>query len=327
LNGDPVAHLEDVLKSFALALAVPALAFFAVPAFAQGEPDVPQPAPQECTSDLDCPEGSLCAPSDCACIDDNNDGACDNDCPATGICIVVEEPPASCAADSECGEGEICITETFESCAGGGSDGAAPCEPGTNCDNTDPAPPPGDCTSETVSFCAPPYFAACDVDADCGGGFACIAEEICTCTGTVSPDGSGEPATEECTCEAGDTNVCVLVRTECASDSDCAEGLVCVEESVATDQAPCDINTPDCGGGIIASTLICAPEGFDGEVRTQEEIDDAQAGDDDDGDNDDGDDDEAGDDDGDIVINCAQTSSAAVLPFAALALLLRRRRR
>ncbi|MDP2340848.1 MAG: hypothetical protein Q8O67_07820 [Deltaproteobacteria bacterium] len=320
------------MKNFVVGFGLVSLSFFAVaPAFAQSEPDAPEPAPQECTSDLDCPEGSLCSPSDCACVDDNADGACDTECPAAGICLVVEEPPPACATDSECGEGLICITETFESCSGGGSDGAAPCDPDAgNCDPpTEPSPPP-ECTSETVSFCAPPYFAACDVDADCGGGFACIAEEICTCEGTVSPDGSGdpaEPAPPDCSCTTGDANVCVLVRTTCTDDADCALGLVCVDESVAT--VPCDAKdgTTNCGGGgdIIAAERICAPEGFDGEVRTQEEVDEAQGGGDENGE--DGDDEEDGDDDGDIVINCAQTSPGAVLPFAAIALLLRRRRR
>ena len=301
-----------------------------VPAFAQGEPDpLPPDRLQQCTSDSECAEGSICAVPTCLCVDDDGDGACDDACEA-GFCTLAEpSPPPACAVDADCAEGDVCVTQQFTSC--GGSE--APCAPGdTNCDA--PAPPP-DCVTETQSYCSPPYLQPCEVDADCGGGFACIPAETCVCSGTSSPDGGAPAVEDQCECTTGDTNLCVLIRTPCSVDTDCAQGLVCTDENVAT--APCDA-VNGCPGDFVAAERICAPEGFGGDVRTHEEVESAQDGEgtvsDDTVSDDTVSDDTVSDDDDDadnsidegIDWSCAQVTPSGIFAGAGLLVLLRRRR-
>lgn len=281
------------------------------------------PPATECSTDADCGPDETCTLVDsCRPCDTTVDPNCQSgDCAgAGGFCS--PRPAPACTTDADCSNGDVCILESSESCASSGcacpSDGDEdpnndpPCE-------CDPAEPPV-CTTETFAFCGPRYLDDCTVDADCGPGFACEVAAACPCT--IDSDGN-----ETCDCPASTEASCVLVRVECTDDTDCADGLTCVEEAAS---APCLVDengNSSCEPE--ATTRICAPPDYAGEpVRDEvsgtpnEEPSDA------------GDADGADDGDGDgeeyqheFDVACSQGSAAGLSPFAGLALLLLRRRR
>ncbi len=275
-----------------------------------------------CASDLECDAGESCVVQETACAGcPVDDPLCDPTvCDGVGKCVVgAGDPPAGCTADADCTGGDVCVTQTWESCVGSGC--ACPDDGDGNPDNDVPCdcPPPEEpeCTSETVSFCGPRWLDGCAIDADCGPGFTCEAVELCTCA--VSSDPS---APEDCTCEASGELTCVLERVECASDDDCPEGLVCVDELGAVPCALEEDGTVDCGDEAGSEARVCAPEGFTesgGVVRAES---DAAA----EGEGEPDDDDDV-DDDGMFRLDCAQGGAAGALPFAALLLALGRHRR
>jgi uncharacterized protein (TIGR03382 family) len=176
---------------------------------------------------------------------------------------------APCEADADCGDGLVCLTYEYEEC----EDIAAtpPCA-GDDC----PEPAPSDeaaCETVSESFCAPPYVAPCEVDSDCGEGFACVPEEVCWCGGssgsgsagssggssggapdptpypapTPDPDtpgeddGSDEPTDpegdevpEDCGCEATGDFYCEPLEIACAADADCPDGWSCEDFGAVT---------------------------------------------------------------------------------------------
>jgi uncharacterized protein (TIGR03382 family) len=296
------------------ALAIPF--FAATGALAQ---DIP------CESDADCGENQICALTDCARpCDTDEDPACEpTDCGGGGTCIDIgEPPPPACAVDADCAEGERCIVETFESCVGTGCV-CAEDDPACDCD----VPAEEECKTETYAFCAPPWALACDVDSDCGPGFTCELLESCACSGgggsdgPEAPDADPAPPEQECVCEPATEGSCVLERVECASDADCLEGFACVDEGSAGTCSVSEDGTVDCDEPA-ESARICMPPAFVGGPEGEAGLIRAE---------DDGSDDEdtLGDDVDaqNIIINCSASSPAGALPLAALALLLRRRRR
>lgn len=275
-----------------------------------------------CASDLDCEVGEACQVLETACAGcPVDDPLCaPTVCDGVGKCVVGgEDPPAGCASDADCAGDDVCVTETWESCVGGGC--VCPDDGDGNPDNDPPCdcPPPEQptCTSETVSFCGARWLDGCAVAADCGPGFTCEAVELCSCA--VSSDPS---VPEECSCETSGELTCVLEPIVCASDADCPDGLVCVDQLGA---APCALEedgTVDCGDTTNDTERLCAPEGFTeqgGVVRAEGSTDPGEGEGEDDG----GDD----EDDGFIRIDCGQTGATGALPLATLALALIRRRR
>jgi hypothetical protein len=283
------------------------------------------PVEQPCSVDEDCGPDQLCAIVDCARPCDAADPDCEpTDCAGGGFCIDrAPPPPPPCASDDDCDGDDVCITGTVESCAGSGcacpddGDGDASNDP--PCDCGSPTPP--ECTTETFAFCGPRYLDDCAVDADCGPGFTCEIHDACDC--------STDPC--DCPTEPGvaPPGTCALVRVECVEDADCTDGFVCVAEATTE---PCfvdDAGNTSCDAP--AATKVCQPPGyFEGAPAPGVE----GATRDGDADNDADDADDAGDDDdqpglgNDVVIfACAQGNAAGALPLAALALLLRRRRR
>lgn len=221
----------------------------------------------ECMTDADCPMDYTCeevGAYDCAepppCPGDGSECPSGDEepvCESGVIMACVPPPPEQCDPSlgaNACGDGLTCVSYTFESCSGGGavpiegddsstgSEGGADDErcvdgpDGTRCEGDGEPGEDVSCMTETESYCVPPYFAPCEVDADCGPGFTCEAEEVCSscaveATCTVDEDGNEvcEESPSECepSCEATGTNYCQLVETTCESDADCATGMVC----------------------------------------------------------------------------------------------------
>jgi uncharacterized protein (TIGR03382 family) len=296
------------------ALAIPF--FAATGALAQ---DIP------CTSDADCGEGQICALTDCAqpCDTDVDPNCEPTDCGTGVTCIDIgEPPPPNCTADADCAEGERCITETFETCV----DTGCACPDGDPACECPPPPPEGECATETFSYCAPPWAAACDADADCGAGFTCELLEVCACSGGGGSEGAPDadpaaPPAEECVCETATEGSCVLERVECESAADCLEGFECVDEGSAGTCSVSEDGTVSCDEPA-ASASICVPPAFTNGPEAESGLVRAEDAGSDDEDN-------LGDDVDaqNIIINCSASSPAGALPLAALLLLLRRRRR
>lgn len=219
----------------------------------------------ECTVDADCPAGYTCDIVDyeaCPpCVEGEECPPCETGSSST----CTPPPPQECDADTPCSGDDVCVTYTFESCTGGGS--VAPCDPDDEaCEMGRPQPDEPECTSETESYCVPPYLAPCQADADCGDGFTCEEVEICQCSSDGAPmDGSGdEPVEPECSCEPLDEKYCKLIEVECDVDGDCSGDLTCQE--IFADEAP----TIACAPGEecpepepVDPTSYCAPVGYD----------------------------------------------------------------
>ncbi len=229
--------------------AVAALTLFTLPASAQDHED-------ECTQDADCADGFTCETVDygyCeACPapppgEEEEPGrpAC-GECFEESVNVCSPPPPEPCTDDSDCGGEEVCVSYTFETCQ---SAPIAPCETGSDC----PDPEPVECDVESEAYCVPRYFAPCDADADCGGGFTCETIEICECSGsgsTVEPgtDGEEQPVDEpDCTCSDSGEGYCELIEKECTTDADCAGGHTCQTLGYEYDDEPM--------GGV-----VCAPD-------------------------------------------------------------------
>lgn len=201
-------------------------------------------ASAECTSDADCAEGYACELVGASACADSPPCIPGEECVEPEPCEPEEEyaclfVPPTCATDADCEAGLVCETYDSYDC----SVSSPACPEGAEC----PEPVEEDCTEESESYCVPPYFAACSEDADCGPGFACVADEVCSCGGstgggsTDSGGGSTDPVPapdmpdspqdkdgEDCGCEPTGEFYCELIPVECTSDADCGEGLSCV---------------------------------------------------------------------------------------------------
>lgn len=247
-----------------------------------------EPAP--CETDADCGDDMVCVEyTDEWCTD------IDVECDENGDCTTYDEEAVcgsetykecstrhgmDCETDADCGDDLVCVEFTEEWCSGGGE---------VVCDET------GECTvieeetecgSDVYSECAYQYEAPCEADADCGEGFSCVPEEICTCTGgdvavdtDGASDGSGdvdvppEPAPmppagpdADCTCEPTGTNRCELQEIDCETDADCPAGMIC-DEAVAPIE-PCEVledGTVNCPETEPTGQGQCRPEGWYGD--------------------------------------------------------------
>lgn len=142
-------------------------------------------------------------------------------------------PAAACVTDADCDEGLVCKTETYETDCAYEED----CPEGQTCEAPDCEP-----TIETYSYCDLP---PCQTDADCGEGRICKIEtyEI-GCATAPCPEGE---VCEEPACEPSTETYSYCMDKPCASDTDCAEGLICIQQ---TAQA--------CSGG---ASVSCDDEG------------------------------------------------------------------
>lgn len=182
-----------------------------------------------CTTNAECPSGFVCevvGAKDCpayACITEP--------CPLPPECTpetVSDCVPGPCTTDADCSDGMVCYTYEYNACE------SVACAPGTTC-------PEPTCTATKESSCVPKYVPPCTVDADCGEGFACVQEQIYTCSGGGTTGSSGSGSTEpmpypgdggvgvppECTVTSGTTSYCQIKETPCATSTDCPTDWSC----------------------------------------------------------------------------------------------------
>ena len=244
------------------------IAACSVSASAMAQMDTAPPDIQgECSADADCPTGFTCEAEEIGVCSACADGEmCEPSCTTEVYSYCSPPPPTPCAADSDCGEGDVCVSYTYETC-GDIAIGAPTCAADEPC--PEPImPEPMECESITEAYCVPKYFAPCQVDADCGGGFTCEQSEICGCSGGAPDDpslpdmGSTEP---DCSCAPSGDSYCRLIEVECATDADCASGLTCQDGYGET-----SVVDPDDGSGTdpmpspdpAPAVSYCAPVGY-----------------------------------------------------------------
>jgi len=231
---------------------------------------------EECSADSDCPESFVCVTEEYGacppCIPGEDCGTCSSD--SYSYCS--PPPPEQCNSDADCTGGFVCVSYTYEACSGWDLTCAVSPDGDESCDVPDPGE--FECESHSEAYCVPPYFAPCQVDADCGGGFTCETVEICECSGSGSiepfpgDDGDGAPSPEpiDCVCAPSDTKYCELIYTTCDSNSDCASGLTCVQDAYIDYPTQSEDPTePDgrSGDEPVASPSptiesYCAPQGY-----------------------------------------------------------------
>jgi len=218
-------------------------------------------AQSTCATSTDCGKGFSCeivggtACAGVACPDNGMP------CPAAPQCepqtILGCVPRTSCTANTDCAEGMICHSEMTSACTGP----TIACAPGQNCILPTPS-----CTDTVVSRCMPKYALGCQIAADCGEGFDCVPEQMCTCSGgsgttpsigaggsassgtTPPPSGAdaaplppmgtsiGAPVPPpdriptpdtSCTCTSGPTSVCQPKDLSCATSANCPSTWSC----------------------------------------------------------------------------------------------------
>jgi hypothetical protein len=145
----------------------------------------------ECENSSDCPKGFTCeesvAPELCPPVPPCAPGA---KCPDSPPCVTTTShacQPATCQSDSDCGDGMVCFTQHSTSCSGGVA--VAACPVGQKCPVIPETPPV--CMDQTTQLCTPKYLLPCAQDSDCGAGFNCLAEQVCTCWASAGSAAAG----------------------------------------------------------------------------------------------------------------------------------------
>lgn len=206
-------------------------------------PCVPEGTCQDdgsCQTDADCPTGFTCqamGAETCASPPPCLPGEA---CPEPEPCETKTFygcAPGPCQADSDCGGGLVCVSFKEEMCTAT----ASACAPGVDC--TDPPPTDPSCEVNVYNFCAPPYIAPCTQDSDCGEGFSCKPEQLCSCSGggatpvdPSAPDAGGS-SESECACQPTGQNYCEAEQRVCTTSTECPDGWSC--ESYGDVAVPC----------------------------------------------------------------------------------------
>lgn len=208
-----------------------------------------------CETDQDCSAEEYCVsvPSTCPpCEPGAECGSCDQ--AGGGECVPQDSGGSGefwsgvkCSTDADCPDFFACKEETVPCAMPAIACDCPPCESGAECPECSCPDQPADCTEESMKICV--YEAKdCNADADCGEGFECYADEICT--GSVS-GGCACPGCapgEECApCNCDETpsepvedqcevvgSYCAPKLVECAADADCPGGWECAMVSSGT---------------------------------------------------------------------------------------------
>jgi len=247
-------------------------------------------AADECLTDEDCPEGLVCMPAPCpamACEDPADCPPCD----ATGFCMEPDNPGGGgwedqCAEDQDCPFDFVCKAMEIPCPGVACTPCDCDCKPGTEgCDCQCPeCPEPAPCEPVFVHVCV--YEPkACSVHDDCGEGFECVAQEVCSggcaCAGCACPEcPEGEecppcdcPEPEPCTCDQEPScevtgRFCQPKKIPCAEDSQCPADWTCSPVGGTSCLCPdCACPAPDGEGG--GTDCECGPCDCDQETAEQ----------------------------------------------------------
>jgi hypothetical protein len=196
----------------------------------------------ECETDADCIDGFICEEVGVA--------ACAMpDCPEGEECpdfVPCEEEvfyacvPGPCDSDDDCAEGMACVEVAYaDDCVVS----SEPCAEGEDCESSDPMEVPP-CETVTETLCLPTWIGTCETDSDCGEGFECVAEEVCSASGSgdvpppEDPEDPGVPA-EEPECAPTEEKYCRPLEIECEDDAGCPEGWTCEDFGDDPTTSPC----------------------------------------------------------------------------------------
>ncbi len=213
---------------FTLALAAPALADTAC-------------------GDTTCPKGFECTSYESGCVapatDDGRVATEDLVAPECEESTIYVCEPGPCEGDADCASGMVCFKDTVSECSGGA---AVACDPEAS-DCVDIVEEPV-CVEKEIAQCIPKYLLPCEAAADCGVGFTCEEQEMCSCSGSTGSaggatgsgvDGVSEPSSSEevdalvasdeptCVCEGTGTFACKPQIQACSIDADCPESWTC----------------------------------------------------------------------------------------------------
>jgi hypothetical protein len=227
---------------------IAAMAFVLAPADARAQ--------SACNATTDCPKGYLCTamPAACPAIACAPNTACTQPVCTdvmTKQCVV----GATCTSDADCSAELKCAPDPATPCAGV----AVACKAGETClQPPQPVCPPAPATSS----CQPRASLPCQLDADCGEGFACTQGTDCSCSGSggTAPTGttgtaggaSSEPmppvavdagSAPSCTCFPSGTSYCRVIDKICVAASDCPSGWTCEQTMGVGCATPVDPTT------------------------------------------------------------------------------------
>lgn len=139
---------------------------------------------ETCQTDGDCGYGFTCVTQVYATCPCPPGGKCPVSC-ADSERRVCE--PSVCTSDDECAENMVCNPEPARSACPVGV--ATTCPPGVPCEP--PVVPIPECV-DTVRYCTLRYRLPCQAAADCGPGFTCEEEELCSCRATPVKSGPSQ---------------------------------------------------------------------------------------------------------------------------------------
>lgn len=151
-------------------------------------------AGEEC-GDTTCEKGFVCITGEATCdaVDgtrpdaatggaSSSGGATSDDGEPADVCETITYAycePAPCTADSDCGADMTCVKNTWETCTV--SAGGPTCDPADpDCEDTSTPSEPV-CIEESMQRCEYKWNQPCKATADCGEGFTCQEQEVCSC--------------------------------------------------------------------------------------------------------------------------------------------------
>jgi MYXO-CTERM domain-containing protein len=222
-------------------------------------------ASNTCAQSTDCPKGFSCQTSTvyppcpaiaCATGSDCVQPKCD---PET----ISQCTPVPCTSTDDCAAGMVCYTQTIQDCP---VQTTPACPPNVVCPPPTPEPAPS-CTMTTTSSCVPKYLLPCTTASDCGDGFACVHDQVGSCSGgsgvTPSEDGGPPevtPTDPVCMTMTLSTSHCEANTLICTSNGDCPSGWTCEAQLQAVSNVACAGPVSIDGGTTVPDCPTPTPE-------------------------------------------------------------------